>query len=126
MIEKQHKRKQEIQKMEEYFGEKYAKERKYDADKALFDFDESVDNLSAVSERYIAPVEVAAIQGNELNSTEEQGNAKEIEVINREVGGEQEADHERPAMSPTPMLIESHSKSRKELSKKKILRNESD
>jgi hypothetical protein len=38
--------------MEKWYEEHYAK-KVYDADKALFDFDESVDNLSQVSERYI-------------------------------------------------------------------------
>ena len=44
-IEKQHRRKEEIRRMEKWFEEQYAK-KAYDADKALFDFDESVDNLS--------------------------------------------------------------------------------
>ena len=44
-IEKQHRRREEIRKMEKWFEEEYAK-KAYDADKALFDFDESVDNLS--------------------------------------------------------------------------------
>ena len=50
-IEKQHRRKEEQRRMEKLYDEEYAK-RYYDADKALFDFDESVDNLSQVSERY--------------------------------------------------------------------------
>lgn len=38
--------------MEKWYEEEYLK-RAYDQDKALFDFDESVDNLSQVSERYL-------------------------------------------------------------------------
>jgi len=53
-IEKQHRRKEEIRRMEKWYEEQYAK-KAYDVDKALFDFDESVDNLSQVSDRYIAP-----------------------------------------------------------------------
>ena len=69
--------------MEKLYDEEYAK-RYYDADKALFDFDESVDNLSQVSERYQnnnVPAQAqqsdpamaaAAIQGAaELHSNEE-------------------------------------------------------
>ena len=57
--------------MEKWYEEEYAK-RAYDADKALFDFDESVDNLSQVSERYQPdPNLVPAIQGEELHSNEE-------------------------------------------------------
>ena len=44
-IEKIHRRREEIRKMEKWYEEQYAK-KQYDADKALFDFDESVDNLS--------------------------------------------------------------------------------
>ena len=51
-IEKQHKRREEQRRIEKIHDEEYAK-RYYDADKALFDFDESVDNLSQVSERYL-------------------------------------------------------------------------
>ncbi len=40
--------------MEKMYQEHYA-QKAYDVDKALFDFDESVDNLSQVSERYIVP-----------------------------------------------------------------------
>ena len=54
-IEKQHKRKEEQRRIEKIHEEEY-KKRYYDADKALFDFDESVDNLSQVSERYLAQV----------------------------------------------------------------------
>lgn len=50
-IEKQHRRMEEQRRMEKLYDEEYAK-RYYDADKALFDFDESVDNLSQVSDRY--------------------------------------------------------------------------
>jgi len=55
--------------MEKWYEAEYAK-RVYDADKALFDFDESVDNLSQVSERYIvdpnlAQQNSAAAQGEE-------------------------------------------------------------
>jgi len=50
-IEKQHRRKEEMRKMEKWYEEEYAK-KLYEHEKALFDFDESVDNLSQVSERY--------------------------------------------------------------------------
>ena len=68
-IVKQHQRKEEIRRMEKWYEAEYAK-RVYDADKALFDFDESVDNLSQVSERYIvdpnlAQQNSAAAQGEE-------------------------------------------------------------
>ena len=80
---------EEKRRMEKLYDEEYAK-RYYDADKALFDFDESVDNLSQVSERYQGAAQLqqqqqqsnpaiaaAAIQGEELHSTEEQGKADE-------------------------------------------------
>ena len=54
-IEKNFKRKEEMRKMEKLYEEKYC-QKAYDIDKALFDFDESVDNLSQVSDRYIPPV----------------------------------------------------------------------
>ena len=38
--------------MEKLYEEKYLK-KVYDQDRALFDFDESVDNLSQVSDRYV-------------------------------------------------------------------------
>ena len=50
-IEKQHQRKEEIRRLEKLYEEELAA-KGYDADKALFDFDESVDNLSLVSDRY--------------------------------------------------------------------------
>ena len=50
-IEKMHRRKEEIRRLEKQFEEEYAK-KAYDVDKALFDFDESVNNLSQVSEQY--------------------------------------------------------------------------
>ena len=50
-IEKQYQRKEEIRRLEKLYEEEIAKKR-YDVDKALFDFDESVDNLSLVSDRY--------------------------------------------------------------------------
>ena len=46
-IEKLHRRREELRRIEEQYAKKA-----YDRDKALFDFDESVDNLSEVSERY--------------------------------------------------------------------------
>ena len=66
--------------MEKMYQEHYAK-KAYDVDKALFDFDESVDNLSQVSERYIQPnqKELNLIQGEELQSNEEQGKAKDAQ-----------------------------------------------
>ena len=50
-IEKVHRQKEEVRRMEKWYEEQVLK-RQYEADKALFDFDESVDNLSQVSERY--------------------------------------------------------------------------
>ena len=56
-------------------------QRAYDQDKALFDFDESVNNLSEVSDRYAHyPADANALQGEELHSTEEQGKAKEAQL----------------------------------------------
>ena len=49
--------------MEKLYDEEYAK-RYYDADKALFDFDESVDNLSQVSERYNVVPTSTTVEGN--------------------------------------------------------------
>lgn len=78
-IEKQHKRRQEMRKMEKWYEEQY--QRKMDElDRALFDFDESVDNLSQVSDRYQAdPATAFGLQGGELQSTEEQGKVKDTQ-----------------------------------------------
>ena len=48
--------------MEKWYEEQYAK-KAYDQDKALFDFDESVDNLSQVSERYVVAAEPITATG---------------------------------------------------------------
>lgn len=67
--------------MEKWYEENYAK-KAYDADKALFDFDESVDNLSQVSDNYQPDPNLVAqppIQGEELHSNEEQGKAKDTQ-----------------------------------------------
>lgn len=44
-IEKVHRRNEEIRRLEKLYEAECSK-KAYDADKALFDFDESVDNLS--------------------------------------------------------------------------------
>ena len=52
--------------------------KRYDADKALFDFDESIDNLSLVSDRYqLAPPQATHTDGG---ANEEQGKAKQYEI----------------------------------------------
>ena len=80
-IEKMHRRREEMRKMEKWYAEEYAK-KMYDQDKALFDFDESVDNLSQVSERFVGDPNLAfALQGEELHSTEEQGKAKDTQQV---------------------------------------------
>jgi hypothetical protein len=78
-IEIQHRRKEEMRKMEKWIEEQYAK-KLYEHEKALFDFDESVDNLSQVSERYGGdPNNFAVHQGEELQSTVQQGVAKDAQ-----------------------------------------------
>ena len=67
-IEKVHRQREEVRRMEKWYEEQNAR-RQYEADKALFDFDESVDNLSQVSERYQGdPLTAALLQGEELHS----------------------------------------------------------
>jgi hypothetical protein len=66
-----------MRKMEKLYEEQYAK-KLFEHDKALFDFDESVNNLSQVSDRYLYdPNNAAIVQEEELQSTEEQGKAKD-------------------------------------------------
>ena len=78
-ITQQHRRKEEMRKIEKLYEEQYAK-KLFEHDKALFDFDESVNNLSQVSERYLYdPNNGAIFQEEELQSTEEQGKAKDAQ-----------------------------------------------
>ena len=76
-IEKQHQRKEEIRRLEKLYEAELAQKR-YDVDKALFDFDESVDNLSLVSDRYqqLYPESQAQIGHNDSGANEEQGKVK--------------------------------------------------
>ena len=53
-IEKQHIQKQRVL-IEQLVAEDIRQNRKWDADKALFDFDDSIDNLSMISDRYALP-----------------------------------------------------------------------
>ena len=53
-IEKLHQRKEQVRRLEEIYEAEMAKKR-YNADKALFDLDESIDHLSLVSDRYQQP-----------------------------------------------------------------------
>ena len=53
-IEKVHRRRQEMLRLQKFKQEQEA-QWVIDQDKALFDFDESVDNLSQVSDRYQIP-----------------------------------------------------------------------
>lgn len=53
----QHRKKQEVKRLEKLLEQERA-QMIYDADKALFDFDDSIDNLSIVSDRYpVVPTE---------------------------------------------------------------------
>jgi len=55
-----------MRKIEKLYEEQYAK-KLFEHDKALFDFDESVNNLSQVSERYLYdPNNGAIFQEEEL------------------------------------------------------------
>lgn len=79
-IEKLHRRREELRRIEKVQQEQCA-QRAYDQDRALFDFDESVDHLSEVSDRYAQPdmrdaPPAVGIQGEELHSHEEQGKVK--------------------------------------------------
>lgn len=80
VIEKQHRRRQEMRRLEKLYEEEFLK-KAYDADKALFDFDESVDNLSQVSDQYLADQNFAGgkapPQAEDIHSNEEQGRGKE-------------------------------------------------
>ena len=53
-IEKLHHRKEQVRRLEEIYEAEMAK-KGYDADKALFDLDESIDHLSLISDRYQQP-----------------------------------------------------------------------
>ena len=76
-IEKLHQRKEQVRRLEEIYEAEMAKKR-YDADKALFDFDESIDNLSLVSDRYQLPPPQATHTDGGAN--EEQGKGKQEEI----------------------------------------------
>lgn len=69
-IEKLHRRREELRRIgkAKYEQQKQIAEDAYDVDKALFDFDESVDNLSQISDRYALPESKGAplLQGQEL------------------------------------------------------------
>ena len=70
----QHRKREEEKRMERMISQHYALKMK-DRD-ALFDFDESVDNLSEVSEKYAAP-QVKEAGPNETPKKHERGDIRE-------------------------------------------------